>query len=214
MSSKKKSKIETIFSKAKELPYFSLDDLASMETNKNYLKILFSRYEKAGKVIRLKKNLYVSKEYLDKMKIEGKYSSYLEFLANLIYNPSYLSSEYILYKHNLLTELPVSFTSVAGEKTASSVNKLGKFIYRKIKEELFIGFEIIKDGDFTIFRASKAKALFDFLYLRKNSLIDRNAFEELRINKENLTKKELKEIERYIKIEKSKRMAEIFNYLK
>ncbi len=214
MSFKKKSKIEAIFSKAKGLPYFSLDHLASMETNKNYLKILFSRYEKAGKVIRLKKNLYVSREYLNKMKIEGKYSSYLEFLANLIYSPSYLSLEYILYKHNLLTELPVSFTSVAKKKTASSINELGKYLYRKIKEELFIGFEIIKKGDFTIFRASKAKALFDFLYLRKNFLVNKNAFESIRINRENLTGKDLKELERYIKIEKSKRMEEILGYLK
>jgi predicted transcriptional regulator of viral defense system len=214
MGFKKKSKIESIFSKAKKLPCFSLDDLASMETNKTYLKVLFSRYEKAGKVIRLKKNLYVSKEYLDKMKIEGQYSSYSEFLANLIYSPSYLSLEYVLYKHNLLTELPVSFTSVAKEKTASSVNKLGKFLYRKIKKDLFNGFEITKEGDFTIFKASKAKALFDFLYLRKNSLIDKKSFEGLRINKENLTKKELKEIEKYIEIENSKRMKKIFDYLK
>jgi predicted transcriptional regulator of viral defense system len=212
MGIKEKSKIEYIFSKAKKLPYFSLDDLASMETDKTYLKILFSRYAKTGKVIRIKKNLYVSEEYLNNIKIEGRYSFYLELLANLIHSPSYLSLEYVLYKHSLLTEMPVNFTSITKKKTASFSNKLGSFFYRRIKENLFSGFNVIEEGNFTVFEASKAKALFDFLYLRKESLINKNAFQELRINKENLTKKDLKEVEGYLKIENAKRMREIFNY--
>lgn len=208
-----KTKIGRIMALAEKLPYFTLDDLLSIEKNKNYLKILFSRQEKSGKIIRLKKGIYVSERYLLSRLTHSEMDFYHEFLANILYPPSYLSLDYILYENNLLTEIPKNFTSITKNKTNSFSNKFGNFFYHKIKDELFCGFKIVKRGDFTILRASRAKALFDFLYLRKNSLINKRVFEELRINLENLTKSDLKEIEKYIKIENSKRMREIFNYL-
>lgn len=214
MRNKAKSKISAIFSVAKKLPIFSLDDLASLETNKTYLKILLSRYKKSGKVLRLKKGIYVAKEYTDELEKSGRISDYLEFLSGTLYPSSYLSLDYILYENNLLSEIPRNFTSVTKNKTANFSNKLGSFFYHKIKDSLFCGFEIVKKSGFTILRASKTKALFDFLYLRKNFLTGKRAFKELRINTESLTKKDLKELEKYVKKEGSKKMAEIFNYLK
>ena len=208
-----KTKIGRIMALAEKLPYFTLDDLLSIERNKNYLKILFSRQGKSGEIIRLKKGVYASERYLLGHLAQAEMDFYSEFLANILYQPSYLSLDYILYENNLLTEIPRNFTSMTKNKTANFFNKIGSFFYHKIKDELFCGFEIVKKGDFTIFRASKAKALFDFLYLRKNSLINKRAFEELRINLENLMKSDLKELKKYIKIEGSKRMKEIFNYL-
>lgn len=206
-----KPKIKAIFDLASKLPYFSFDDLSSIESNKTYLKILFSRYEKKGKVIRLKKGLYVAKEYIDA--IEKNNISYAEFISNIIYQPSYLSLDYILYQHNLLTEIPVNFTSVAKNKTASFSNQLGNFYYHKIKDELFCGYEIIKEGDFTIFKAFKAKALFDFIYLRKNDLISKSAIDELRLNLNLLNSADKNELNKYINIDGSKKIKEIFNML-
>ncbi|NCO23222.1 hypothetical protein COW09_01655 [bacterium (Candidatus Moisslbacteria) CG12_big_fil_rev_8_21_14_0_65_36_11] len=208
-----KTKIGKIMALVEELPYFTLDDLSSIERNKNYLKILFSRQEKFGKIIRLKKGVYVCERFLLAHLSRSEMDFYYEFLANILYQPSYLSLDYILYENNLLTEIPRNFTSITKNKTANFSNKFGNFFYHKIKDELFCGFEIVEKGDFTIWRASKAKALFDFLYFRKNSLINKKIFEELRINLENLTKSDLREIEKYVKIEGSKRMREIFNYL-
>jgi len=213
MRNKIKTKIGGIMALAEKLPYFTLDDLLSIEKNKNYLKILLSRQEKSGKIIRLKKGVYVSERYLFSRLAHSEMDFYSEFLANVLYLPSYLSLDYILYKNNLLTEIPKNFTSATKNKTKSFSNKFGNFFYHKIKDELFCGFEIVKRGDFAIWRASRAKALFDFLYLRKNSLINKKAFEELRLNLENLTKSDLKELKKYIGIESSKRMREIFNYL-
>jgi len=206
-----KPKIKAIFDLASKLPYFSFDDLSSIEPNKTYLKILFSRYEKKGKVIRLKKGLYVAKEYIDA--IEKNNISYAEFISNIIYQPSYLSLDYILYQHNLLTEIPVNFTSVAKNKTASFSNHLGNFYYHKIKDELFCGYEIIKEGDFTIFKAFKAKALFDFIYLRKNDLISKSAIDELRLNLNLLNSADKNELNKYINIDGSKKIKEIFKML-
>lgn len=198
---------------AEKLPYFTIESLRSMEKDKNYLKIFLSRYSKKGGIIRLKRGLYVSKNFIDDAHTKGIFSSYLEFLANTIYPPSYLSLEYILYKHNILTEAPVNFTLITENKTAKFTNKVGNFFYHKIKEGLFLGFKILEKDGFFIYEATKAKALFDSLYLRKNLLVDKKAVEELRLNTENLNEKDKEEFEKYIGLENSKKMKGIFNWL-
>jgi predicted transcriptional regulator of viral defense system len=179
--------------------------------DRNYLKIIVSRYSKKGEIIRLKKGLYVSKKYIDNLKDE---SSYGEFLANVLCKPSYLSLEYVLSEHNLIAELPRSFTSVSLSKKTSFSNAVGRFVYHKIKKDLFSGFKVVKKNGFIILKASKAKALFDFLYFRKNILINKDLIGELRINKENLSSGDWKEFEKYVKIEGSNKIREIFNNLK
>ncbi len=206
-------KIKKIIALAEKLPYFSLDDLAGIETNRAYLKVLFSRYKKKGKLIRLKKGIYVTKEYIDNTEKSGEFSAYPEFIAGILYEPSYLSMDYVLYEHNLLTEIPGNFISVAKNKTACFFNRFGNFFYHKIKDDLFTGFEIIKKGDFIVYKATKAKALFDFLYLRKNHIVGKKSFEELRLNLDALRKKDKEEIKKYVKIEKSRKMAEILSYI-
>jgi len=198
---------------AEKLPYFTIESLRSMEKDKNYLKIFLSRYSKKGKIIRLKRGLYVSKNFIDEAQAKGTFSSYLEFLANTIYPSSYLSLEYILYKHNILTEVPVNFTLITTNKTAKFTNKMGSFFYHKIKDSLFAGFKVFEKDGFFIYEATKAKALFDSLYLRKNLLMDKKAVEELRLNVENLNKKDKGELEKYVELENSKKMKGIFNWL-
>jgi len=64
--------------------------------------------------------------------------------------------------------------------------------------------------------AKKSKAVFDYLYLRflKNSLISEKSIQELRINWENLNKKEFKEIEKYAKIVKNNRILKVISLIK
>lgn len=212
MRNNNKPKIKKIISLTRTLPYFNFDNLAGIEKNRVYLKILFHRYKKAGKLIGLKKGVYVSREYVDKIEKNGAIDFYSEFIANFLYSPSYLSLDYVLYEYNLLTEVPINITSVVRSKTARFSNEFGNFLYHKIKDNLFTGFTITKKGNYTICKATKAKALFDFLYLRKNSIADKEAFLELRLNLDNLNKKDLNELGKYIKIEGSKKMREILNY--
>lgn len=195
-------------------PYFSASVLFPVVKNKAYLKIILSRYAKAGKIIRLKRGLYVSKSYLDTLEKKNKLSEYLEFVAGILYKTSYLSLDWVLYENNLLTESPKNFTSIALVKTATFSNELGNFFYHKIRRELFLGYVVLKEGDLTIFKATPAKALFDFLYLRKNSLVNIDAIEELRLNLENLKEANWKELEKYVKLEKTKKMRVIFDNLK
>lgn len=213
MGNKPNFKSERIMALVKTLPYFSIEDLISFEKNKHYLKILFSRYEKSGKLIRLKKGMYVTKEYVDDLEKQGKISTFLEFLSEILYSPSYLSLEYVLYQHNLLTEIPKNFTAITKKKTTFFSNKFGNFFYHKIKDKLFYGFETIKEGDFIIFKARKAKALFDFLYLRKNEILNEDSFKELRLNLREISKKDKKELENFIKLDGSKKMKKILSFI-
>jgi len=195
------------------LPYFELADLSFVGKNKTYLKIILSRYEGKGEILRLKKGLYVSNKYLEEIKRKNIFSDYLELAANQLYEPSYLSLDYVLFEHGVLTEIPRNFISVSLNKTATLSNELGNFYYHNIKKELFTGFIITKKGDFLILKASRAKALFDFLYFRKNNLIDNRAIKELRLNLDNMKSADWWEFKRYLKIDDSKKMREIFNQI-
>lgn len=196
------------------LPVFGAADLAPIGEERTYRNIILSRQVKQGAMLRLRKNFYVAKSYLDGTEKRGVFSDYLEFLANRLYSPSYLSLDYVLHEHNMLTEIPRNITSVGLRKTDRFSNDLGHFIYHKIKEELYLGFNVIKKGDFSILKATKAKALFDFLYYRKRLLMDKKAVEELRLNMDEFGGKDWKELEEYIEFEGSLRMKEIVNWLK
>jgi len=106
-----------ILSIAENLPIFSIENLGVSSIRKEYTRILLSRRVKRGDLIRLKKGLYTSKKFITEAKIKGKYSVFLEFLSSAIYSPSYLSTEYILHQHNILTEVPVNFTLITRNKT-------------------------------------------------------------------------------------------------
>lgn len=213
MRNKTKSKISKIISLARVLPYFSMDNLSAVEKNRNYLKTLFSRYSKAGKIIRIKKGLYVAKDYIEESKKTGNFSVYLEFLANIVRRPSYLSMDYMLYNYNILTEVPASYTIITKKKTAKFFNEFGNFLYHSIRKDLFCGYKESREGKLVVFKATKSKALFDFLYFRKNSLVGEESARELRLNLGEFNKTDKKELAGYIKLEGSKKMKEIFNYL-
>jgi hypothetical protein len=203
-----------IFKLAETLPLFGAADLAPIGENKAYLNITLSRFVKRGTMVHLRKNLYVARNYLDNADRKGVFSDYVEFIANRLYSPSYLSLDYVLHENNMLTEMPRNITSVGLRKTDQFSNDLGNFIYHKVKEELFLGFAVIKKGNFSILKATKAKALFDFLYLRKRMLLDKRAIEELRLNLDEFAKKDFKELKGFVEIEGSNRMKEIIDWLK
>lgn len=192
-----------------KLPCFTIGNVLVSGIRENYLRIFLSRKAKNGHLVRLKKGLYISGKFIEKEKNKEKYSELLEFLTNRIYSPSYLSLDYVLYEHNLLTEVPMNFTLLTRNKTKTFSNSLGNFIYHHIKNELFLGFNVIKNNNFVICKATKMKALFDFLYLRKNLLKNRISIEELRLNLDNISKKEKLELRKYTEMEGSKAMERI-----
>ena len=204
---------ENIISLVTKLPYFGIDNLKILKLSPNYLRIILFRLAKRGEIIRLKKGIYASKKMVERMEKENKFSSFLEFLAVKIYSPAYLSLEYVLYENNILTEMPKNFTLITKNKTATFLNRFGVFIYHKLKDKLFLGFTIERANNLLIYKATKAKALFDFLYLRKREILNKEMARELRLNLGEFNSREKKELKSYVDLEGSKKMREIYSFL-
>ena len=213
MRNEKESLAKEIMGKVENLPYFTIDYLKTISAPIYQIRISLSRLEKRGLIIRLKKGFYASRKFIDNTKMNGMFTPFTEFIAIKLYSPSYLSLDYVLYENNLLTEVPVSFTLITRNKTFSISNGLGRFIYRKIRDGLFYGYRVEKRNGYIYFKADKAKALFDFLYLRKKMIRNREIAEELRLNLEVLDKSDLKRLEEYVDREGSRKMKEIVTFL-
>lgn len=176
--------------------------------NKKIQRLLEKNY-----LISLKKGWYVSQFYLNQL--ENK-QTYQEYLANQLRKPSYLSLEYSLAKYGLIPEAINAFTSITIKTTRQYQNKLGTFVYKNIKDDLFCGYEEKDYDNFKVFEATKAKALFDYLYLKKNISDDitTELKSQLRINWDNFSNKDVEEFTDYANKLKSKKMLDIVNFIK
>lgn len=192
---------------------FTKESLRQWEKNEDALSFNIKYWTKNQLIIPLKKGKYILKSRFEK---EENKDLYLEYLANKMYEPSYISGEYVMGKYNLLTEAVYGISSVTTRKTKTFDNKLGRFNYYSLSSRLFFGFEITKFYSANIMVAKKPKAVLDYLYLRffKNALISEKSIEELRINWENLNKKEFEDLEKYARIVKNKRTQEVISLIK
>lgn len=134
--------------------YFSLKNKYLNYSNINQ-KIALEA--KKGNLIRIKKGLYT-----DNLKIDSP------IIANICYEPSYISFEYALSFYGLIPEYVSVFTSACfnkkNNKTYSTSDVV--FEYRSIPDEVF-NYGIVFEQNETGMRykiASKEKALCDILY--------------------------------------------------
>ncbi|MFA6097208.1 MAG: hypothetical protein WC788_06280 [Candidatus Paceibacterota bacterium] len=191
---------------------FSKNTLRSLESDPESLNANIKYWLKNGKLIGLKNGLYVLS---DRFRMEGDKNSYLEYIANQMVMPSYLSMEYTLSKYQILSEPANALTSMTVKTGREIVNKLGSFRYYSISPKLFCGYSVKYFQGAPVLEAEKAKALFDFLYLRFLSKreINREALEDLRLNWENISASDIKKMEEYIKICNNKRMNTLFKLI-
>lgn len=203
--------------KTENLLYFNAKILLNLYPEENYNNVTknIDRWEKNGEIIRLRRNLYITNDAYNRYKNN---SEYLEFLACLIKYPSYLTAEYIMRKYDMLTEATYGY-NLATTKTRSTItNKIGTFVYKKIKKELFTGYEVrsFLSGEYYV--ATKAKALFDYLYFRSrlipDSLSKMNLVEDLRLNLEEMSNTDFDELLDYAITSKSKKMLKIVENIK
>ncbi|MFN4212972.1 MAG: hypothetical protein ACK4FL_03380, partial [Microgenomates group bacterium] len=113
-------------------------------------------------------------------------------LANLLYQPSYISCQSALFYYGAIPDVSQSTTSITTITTKNIKTRFGNFIYYKLKKELFFGYQILKIGDDFLKIAYPEKALLDFFYLNKIKSI-----EELRLD---LSKFNWKRYKKYIQV--------------
>lgn len=135
-----------------------------------------------GKIIRIKKGLYVFGEHWRHAPL------CIETIANLIYGPSCISFEYALTHYGLLAERSEVITSLTIGNTKTFHTPVGTFEFQAIHREKFkIGIEYRNLGkESGYFIASKEKALADLVYrtpgIRTLEQLRYYLFEEMRVD--------------------------------
>jgi len=174
-----------------------------------------SRQEKRGKIIRIKRGKYMTRQHYLTHKSEP---GFVASVAHIIEPNSYLSAEWVLQKFGVLSESVYKVTSKTTKHTKTVENEIGEFIFTQIKPELFSGYRKVWCGRSWGYEASKMKALFDYFYQRKTlqRLRDHgySIRESERLNLDELSEKEISELERFARIARSPKMTMVVNNLK
>jgi len=198
---------------SQKLLVFNKNVLRPLEKNSSTLSANINYWLKQKKIIGLKNGWYVLADiYRQATDKDG----YLEYIANQLLKPSYLSMEYVLAKYQVLSEPVNALTSITTKSGREIINDLGAFRYYSLAPRLFFDYNIKYYQGAPIFEAEKAKALFDFLYLRflKGQPVNASALANLRLNWENISPADFKKAEGYLKLVKSQRLIALFSMIK
>lgn len=118
------------------------------------VKYFLEEQVRYGLLARLKKGLYMLKtDPVGETEI-----------ANRLYQPSYISFEYVLAEYNILPEMPYSITSATTKPTRVFTFDHKTFNYQSIKKIAFTGYSPIKKDGQIVLTAGPEKALADYLY--------------------------------------------------
>jgi len=147
----------------------------------------FTKLLESGAVVRIKKGLYTFGEDFRKEPISR------EYLANLIYGPSYVSLDYALSYHGLIPERVDLVTSVTMKRSKEFQTPFGMFSYRMVTDNRYsLGAVLEQAGKVSFLIASPEKALIDKVWTDKRfhgtSLSEYKTYltEDLRIDLEAL----------------------------
>lgn len=193
-----------------DIPYLNKTTLAAIIGRQGEaLNYWVKRLVQTGEIIPLKRDLFISRTFL--LKVKGHpilLDQYREYLAGALRSPSYISLEYALAKYGIITDVPYAITAITNKSSRTFINDLGTFIFRNVKQPLFCGYKEILFKDKRFYIATPAKALFDFVYLRKfvQREMEQELEEGLRINWETFTKDDLKELKKFVKLSNKRKM--------
>ena len=198
---------------SQKLLVFDKSTLRTLEKNPESLNANIKYWLKQKKIIGLKNGLYT---LADKYRTTTDKDTYLEYIANQLIKPSCLSAEYVLAKYHVLSEPVNALTSVTTKTGREMINDFGSFRYYSLAPRLFTGYGIKYYQGAPVFEATKAKALFDFLYLRflSRQSINAAAVDNLRLNWENISAADLKQASEYLKLTGSQRLKKLFALIK
>lgn len=201
--------------KIETLPFFSKEQIRTLfsDADEKAIDQNIYRWLQKGTLISLKRGLYVTRTFFDKNRTS---ISFAEFISTILKKPSYLSLEYVLRKYEILTEATFGLTSITLKPGSIIENDLGTFTYRNIKRELFTGYvsEYFLDNELLI--ASKAKALFDYIYfksgtLSENAFENRNLVDDLRLNLDTFDSDTIAELRSYCELDVSAKVKSIIS---
>ena len=135
------------------------EDISPAEAGKQ-----LSRWVKSGKLIQIRRGLYMLAEPYIKIRPHPFY------VANKLQRGSYVSLQSALEYYGLIPEYVPAVTSVTTRRTQTFATPLGNYIFRHVKKELFFDYvQLDMGGGQLAFVATLEKSLLDLLYLTPGS---------------------------------------------
>lgn len=152
--------------------------------------------DSSGKTIQNQLQLWTEKKLLIRLK-RGIYKVQFPeggpiipdmYIANRMYEPSYISLETALSFYSVIPGVAAEVTSVTTKQTKSFTNEIGSFKYRSCKRGTYYGYGIMPYAGYNIFIAEKEKAVVDFIYFKLRDGEEFNLLGEERFDEEKLNK--------------------------
>lgn len=148
--------VRSEFEKRKIGIFTPLEFQAIFNLNKTQTKRFLGAFVKQNLLIRLKRGLYTL--------AETNVSE--QEIANRLYQPSYLSLEYVLHQKGELPEVPYEITSVTTKPTRKFEVDGKVFSYTTIKKSQYGGYLVEKINGRPILIASVTKVKQEYEYLK------------------------------------------------
>lgn len=172
--------------------------------------------ETTGKIIRLKKGLYVVDPKISRVALST------EMIANHLYTPSYVSMQTALRYYGLIPEAVYTTQSMTLKHTRSFDTPIGRFEYQMMSREAFhIGITSINKQSYTFLMATPEKALCDLIAhspkvnLRYLKEVETYLEEDLRMDMDDFLNMDVTLFERYAQVgKKSNSITTLIKYLK
>ena len=172
--------------------------------------------EMAGKIIRLKKGLYVVDPKVSRVPLST------ELIANHLYAPSYVSMQTALRYYGLIPEAVYTTQSMTLKHSRNFDTPLGRFQYQMISREAFaVGITYINKQNYSFLIATPEKALCDLIanspQVNLRYLKDVETFleEDIRMDMEEVKKMNLTLFQNYAQVgKKASSIETLIKYLK
>ncbi len=154
----KQKHLSRVISLFKESPVVSFNSIELIVKNKKnvkqYTKQLIRNLIKQGKIKKLAKGVYTSRDELS--------------LSVFCFKPSYLGLQNAMSFHNLWEQETV-LVIVTSRKVRTGIRKIwgSNVLIRKIDKKYIFGFEYYKDGDFYFPYSDIEKTFIDMVYFRQ-----------------------------------------------
>ncbi len=146
--------------KAQQLPVLDTRVLTGLSKDALSFRVQISRWVKSGKLIQLKRAMYLLAPPYRKI-----FPSQL-YIASVLKSPSYISLEKAFEFYDLIPERVIVNTSVTTKRPEKFETPAGRYEYQHVKPSLFWGYTAVNWDGQTVFMATPEKALLDFFYLR------------------------------------------------
>jgi len=209
----------SLLSTLDSLPYFTVEAVRQLLGDEpiapGTIRTALYRWMKSGQIIQLKKGVYMTGRFYE---LHRGDASFAPMVSAILIPQSYLSLEYVLQQHAILTEITYPVSAVTTKQTRVFENRLGTFTYRHIKEDLYTGFTFSDYMGVPYARATAAKALFDYLYLRpwrnREGPVSDDLAEALRLNLKDFSEEDRLAFAAFVEMSKSRKMDRILKNLR